>query len=148
MTKIYKSARGKSIDIDRIKLANETTVAVGNMRINARGDQLGAGGEVATGRNALMDQVYAVPSAPTSGGYSPNDTATFNRQRALAEASNARQLNDLANNLAVPVTPATDATPVVPAARGSLASSVAKTATVVQEPLPNPKTKNNGPSRI
>ena len=46
MTKIYKTARGKTIDMDKVKLANETVNAVGNMKVNARGDRLGVGGKV------------------------------------------------------------------------------------------------------
>lgn len=147
MTKIYKTARGKAIDFDKIRLTNETAVAVGNMRVNARGDQLGSGNQVATSRNQLMDQVYAVPDA----GYSPNSPENTARRQALIEAANAQKLAELSNNLTVPVTPnETDTAPATPAARGSLASSVAKPATVTQEPMPNPKDqkKSTGPGRI
>ena len=149
MTKLYKTARGKSIDMDRVKLTNEQAIAVGNMRVNARGVVLGSGKKVATGRNTVMDQVYAVPNAPMPA-YSPNAPAAFAQQQALVEASNAQKLSELANNLTVPLTPSTIETPQTqPAARGSLASSVAKSAIVTQEPAPNPKTqKPAGPSRI
>jgi hypothetical protein len=151
MTKMYKTARGKSLDVDKIKLVNESTVAVGNMRVNARGDKIGNGNKVVETRNQIMDKVYAVEEAP----YSPNDPQTFAKQQAIMEATNAKQFNDLAKNLSVPITePATAETPAAPtarpAARGNLASSVAKSADVVQEALPNPKDvkKAAGPSRI
>ena len=39
MTKdIYKSAKGKPVDMGALRLKNEQTVAVGNMKVNARGD--------------------------------------------------------------------------------------------------------------
>jgi uncharacterized protein YjbJ (UPF0337 family) len=39
MTKdIYKSARGKPVDMGALRLKNETERAVGNMKVNARGD--------------------------------------------------------------------------------------------------------------
>ena len=38
--KIYRSAQGKSIDLGTIMLQNETVRAVGNMKVNARGDKL------------------------------------------------------------------------------------------------------------
>ena len=60
-------------------------------------------------------------------------------------------MHDLATNLVQSTTTAEPVDPdTQPAARGSLASSVAKTVTVSQEPLPNPKDvkKSNGPSRI
>ena len=118
------------------------------MKTNARGDILGAGNQIAMGRNQLMDQVYAV--ADSGEGYSPNDPANF---QAVMEASSAEKLSNLANNLTVPLTPtptATEEAPdATPAARGSLAGSVAKTATVAQTPIPDPrKPKNSGPTRI
>ena len=39
MTKdIYKSSRGKSVDMGALRLKNEKVRAVGNMKVNARGD--------------------------------------------------------------------------------------------------------------
>ena len=39
MTKeIYKSARGKAVDMGALRLKNEQERAVGNMKVNARGD--------------------------------------------------------------------------------------------------------------
>lgn len=45
-TRIYKTMQGKEIDINRIMVQNETTMAVGNARANARGDELGPGGKI------------------------------------------------------------------------------------------------------
>jgi hypothetical protein len=42
----YRTYRGKTVEVDTINRQNENTVAVGNMRVNARGDTIGAGGEV------------------------------------------------------------------------------------------------------
>jgi hypothetical protein len=39
MTKeVYKSARGKQVDMGALRLKNEKERAVGNMKVNARGD--------------------------------------------------------------------------------------------------------------
>jgi len=148
MSKIYKSAKGKMIDIDKVKLANEDTQAVGNMRVNARGDLLGDGGAVATPRNQLMDRVYAVEASQyVPPAYSPNDPGQYEEAQAIMDSNKAKQLHDLANNLIKDTAeePVVEKTPQ--AARGSLASSVAKSQTVTQQPLPNPK-KSTGPSRI
>ena len=128
-----------------LMLDNESTVAVGNMKVNARGDILGAGGQIMATRNQVMDQVYAVPDT----GYSPNDPTVHNQQQTLLEASNAQQLTELVNNSIVPITPTTETSPT-PATRGSLADSIAKQTTVTQEPLATPQEqrKSNGPSRI
>lgn len=142
MSKVYKSARGRMVDMDKVKIANENALAVGNMKVNARGDILGSGGQVATGRNAVMDRVYAVDS----GSYSPNDPNTHAETQATMEASKAKDLHDLANNLVAPSNPETPA-PATNTARGSLASSVAKTTAVNQEPMADSR-KPKGPSRI
>jgi len=36
--KIYRTAQGKSVDLGKLMLQNETVRAVGNMNVNARGD--------------------------------------------------------------------------------------------------------------
>ena len=56
--KKYRSANGKLIDIDGLRLANEDAIAVGNMRVNARGDELGPGGKVVKTRNDRMNENY------------------------------------------------------------------------------------------
>ena len=54
----YRTAMGKSIDIDTLRVANESVIAVGNMRTNARGDELGAGGQVVKTRAQLMQEYH------------------------------------------------------------------------------------------
>lgn len=62
MAKTYRTANGKVVDLDKVRLKNESTIAVGNMKVNARGDQLGPGGKVIQGRNQGMDQYYKIHS--------------------------------------------------------------------------------------
>lgn len=37
---IYKSSQGKNVDMGALRLKNEQVRAVGNMKVNARGDQV------------------------------------------------------------------------------------------------------------
>lgn len=39
-SKVYRSAQGKSVDMGRLQLQNEGVRAVGNMKVNARGDMV------------------------------------------------------------------------------------------------------------
>ncbi len=50
----HRTARGVPVDMDRLRLANEKTIAVGNMKVNARGDQLGPGGRIIKTRAQVM----------------------------------------------------------------------------------------------
>ena len=43
---IVTTARGKKIDFEKLRRANETETAIGNVPVNARGDEIGPGGEI------------------------------------------------------------------------------------------------------
>jgi hypothetical protein len=58
MGKVYTSVRGKEIDMERLSLKNETAPAVGNARMNARGDELGPGGKVVKTREQILQEYY------------------------------------------------------------------------------------------
>ncbi len=59
MGKTYYTARGKAIDMEKLALKNETIQAVGNQRINARGDELGHGGKITKTREQVLQDYYA-----------------------------------------------------------------------------------------
>ena len=58
--KTYRSMRGKPVDMDLLMKKNELTPAVGNAKVNARGDQLGAGGQILKKREDLVSEYYNV----------------------------------------------------------------------------------------
>jgi len=53
--------QGRMVDIEKLRAANESTLAVGNMNVNARGDVLGAGGHIVTNKAQVMQQYYEQP---------------------------------------------------------------------------------------
>lgn len=59
MKRTYRTAQGKMIDIDGLILTNEQTIAVGNMNVNARGDELGPGGAIKRTREQVLQDYYA-----------------------------------------------------------------------------------------
>jgi hypothetical protein len=64
MGRVYRTAQGRELDIEKIRLQHEEVPALGNMRVNARGDQLGPGGRILRTREQIMDEHYkAKPSA-------------------------------------------------------------------------------------
>ena len=54
--KIYKTMQGRVIDFDSLRLTNELTPAVGNMKVNARGDEIKANGEIVKTRDEISEQ--------------------------------------------------------------------------------------------
>lgn len=57
--KVYRSANGKIIDMDLLRQRNELTPAIGNARVNARGDELGPGGKIKRSREEVLKDFYA-----------------------------------------------------------------------------------------
>ena len=54
----HKSMRGRVVDMERLTKQNELIPAVGNMRVNARGDQLGDGGKIIKKREEIVAEYY------------------------------------------------------------------------------------------
>lgn len=150
MGKVYRTAMGKNIDIDTLRLTNEDAIAVGNMKVNARGDQLGAGGQVVQGRNQAMDKYYKMHT-PVVGAV--NTQSTVDAQRRAGATVKQGQVK------ASPPPPQVDpdgvpfdnepVEAVVPQAplRGSFADSIAREVTVTQD-LITPPNQPKGPTRI
>jgi len=61
---IYRSARGKEVDMMKLVKQNEMAVAVGNANVNARGDKLGPGGQIIKTREEIMSDRLAAVNAP------------------------------------------------------------------------------------
>jgi len=55
---MYKTAQGKTIDMDKLMRQNELVPAVGNARVNARGDKLGPGGKIVKKREDIVAEYY------------------------------------------------------------------------------------------
>jgi hypothetical protein len=99
MGRIYRSAMGKSVDMDRLRLMNEENIAVGNMKVNARGDQLGFGGEVVKSRNELMDDYYRVNAEMVLNGETQAQPSVQQAAESI-EQRNQKSSNTVRGSLA------------------------------------------------
>jgi len=66
---MVRSYQGKEVDMDKIVRQHELAPAVGNVRVNARGDELGQGGKIVKKREDVMAEYYennpkAIPDMP------------------------------------------------------------------------------------
>jgi hypothetical protein len=66
--KMYRTMQGRMVDIDQLRAANESVQAVGNMNVNARGDILGANGQVVTPKSQVIKKYYEQPKGKASEG--------------------------------------------------------------------------------
>ena len=64
--KQHISMRGKVVDMDLLRKRNELTPAVGNARVNARGDELGPGGRIIRKADDRVREHYKVAGKPRS----------------------------------------------------------------------------------
>ena len=55
---LHRSMQGKEVDLDKLRQKNETTLAVGNVRVNARGDQIGPGGKIIKKAEDIANEYY------------------------------------------------------------------------------------------
>jgi hypothetical protein len=62
--KTYKTMQGKTVDMDLLRQRHELTPAVGNAKVNARGDQLGPGGKIVKKREEVVDDYYNKNNKP------------------------------------------------------------------------------------
>jgi hypothetical protein len=152
---------GKAVDMDGLRLSNEEAVAVGNMKVNARGDELGSGGEIAREKKEVMGEYYKNNAIYTEERVDQiRNTNARAGARLTAEGpdpdvfqnpvphnSQNSTVDPLLAELAQEDARAEDAPPSKNL-RGSLADAVAKTAVVNQELLKPKNSKSNGPSRI
>ena len=64
--RMYKTMQGRMVDIEKLRSSNETTRAIGNMNVNARGDVIGAGGLVVKSKETVMREYYEAPKGRAS----------------------------------------------------------------------------------
>jgi hypothetical protein len=72
-----KSFKGKEVDVSSILEQNATTLAVGNMRVNARGDLIGKNGKILKTREQLENEY--VRNNPDAVKMKKENIAGFNK---------------------------------------------------------------------
>jgi hypothetical protein len=50
--------QGREIDFEKLIRQNELSPAIGNMKVNARGDELGPGGKIIRSREEIVGEYY------------------------------------------------------------------------------------------
>ena len=110
---IYQTAQGLQVNIDQMRILNEKSVAVGNMQVNARGDQVSRSGEIIKSRNEIMKDHYSRQIDPVVK-YNPNK-----RKQAQEAIQQEIQQQVAPENIPQPLP-----TPATGDLRGSLANSV------------------------
>ena len=158
--RIYRSARGKPVDLGALILKNENTRSVGNMNVNTRGDKLNAKNEVIEPKTQIMEKHYesqintSEDVIPTSARHAKQ----IEREKYMAERMKGTekahrkavkaQIKDGANpDPAVLEEPV--ASPEVSATvSGGLAAAIARAKEIKQEKLKSTKQQTQSKSGV
>jgi hypothetical protein len=150
MANIRRTAMGEGVDMDRIRLANEQTIAVGNMKVNARGDQLGAGGKIIKTRQQIMAEKNKLHKSPIAEDFTEvAESINAYQETVVIDIHQPQTVTPTAEDTLV--VESTDAASTYVKPRGSFADAVAKETEVTQElldPSILPGSKPKGVQRI
>lgn len=84
---IYRSMQGKQVDMHKIMHQNELTVAVGNMKVNARGDELGPNGQIIKKTPDTYDNNHVVMDEIRKPKIHPVEEPTISRSKKIKDVS-------------------------------------------------------------
>ena len=144
----HRTARGIPVDMDRLRLANEQTIAVGNMKVNARGDQLGPGGKIIKTRQQVMAEKNKLKGPIADNSHTVAESmSAVGQEPVTIEVLEPEEIASIIEEQS----PAENVIPGYVKPRGSFADSVAKETEVTQElldPSILPGSKPTGIQRI
>jgi hypothetical protein len=84
--------QGKEIDMNKLLNQNEMTVAIGNARVNARGDELGPGGRIIRKREEVTRDKNVIPAQSNVRTSAPANNVTNQPIREnIANVTNKRK---------------------------------------------------------
>jgi hypothetical protein len=86
--KVYRTAQGRIVDLGALEAQNEHVRAVGNMKVNARGDKLDANGNIISTRS---QQVNRSLDRATNTAAGPIPTSSRAQKEADAAAARAAE---------------------------------------------------------
>lgn len=132
-TKVYKTAKGKPVDIGALRLQNENVRAVGNMNVNARGDRIDANGDVIDPRNQQIQRRMQRQSNVSNG---PVHSSSRAHQAEQAAAGNPitppRPVAPAADPLPTPAAPPVATRETTVTQDNAFAAAMGRTKTIAQ----------------
>jgi hypothetical protein len=135
--KIYRSSRGKAVDIGSLRLQNEHVRAVGNMGVNARGDRIDASGNVIDSANDQLQRRMQRQTNVSDGTVHSSTRAQQDAANNVAMASGVMATSAMATAAPIAIAPVvaeiTAPTNTIEKSGDGLAAAIARSKTVKQE---------------
>ena len=136
--KVYRSAQGKIVDLGALLLKNENTRAVGNMRVNARGDVLDSNNRSVASRNQQVNKQYNRQVTNVSDTQVPT-SRRHAREMAEADVLPQKTSAPAVEEFQEPVVEQPAPVDASGLPEGGLAAAIAKARQIKQEPLKTPR---------
>lgn len=146
-SKVYRTARGKTVDLGALELQNEAVRAVGNMGVNARGDKVDPSGGIVQSRNVKVSQANDAQSTNVSDAPVPSSHKAKKAKataggvesvRAGGEIQTTTKVKEVSTAPQVVASEDPTITPSKPQL-GGLAAAIAASKTVKQEAMKTPR---------
>jgi len=134
--KIYRTAKGKSVDFGSLRLQNEHVRAVGNMGVNTRGDRIDANGNVIDSANDQLQRRIQRQSNVSDGPVHTSTRAQQEEQNAAAMATSVSMPSPApvaVDPLAAMMNTQSGKTVTTEETENGLAAAIARSKTVKQE---------------
>lgn len=121
MARQHKTMRGKAVNMDTLRIQNEKVIALGNMNVNAGGDELGPGGVIIKDRNQRIKDEKALHTMV------PTKVPVIKNQADLERKTAANSAAKIEADAAEQALADADASAGVEKPKGGLAASLAET---------------------
>jgi hypothetical protein len=130
--KVYRTAQGKTVDLGALMLQNENTRAVGNMKVNARGDLVDGWNRPIDSRTNQVQKQYE--RQVTNVRDEPVVSSQSNIPSASAPAQTTRSKPPVVEKIPTPEPVQTAAQELSDESQG-LAAAIARARQIKQEPI-------------
>ena len=140
--KVYRSAQGKMVDLGTIMLQNEHVRAVGNMKVNARGDKLDSLNQVVETRTERIQRHNERTSTPVNSA--PQTSSNRSRARR-ANIEPDTQIHSRGHVADVEPEAVAIPEPAAPASVEPVVAAPAPVARTVEPPSPTPPVQTARP---
>jgi len=121
--KVYRTAQGKMVDLGALQLRNENIRAVGNMKVNARGDLIDSANRTIDSRNRQVSRQYGRQTSNVS-----DEPVRSSQKSFVPEAP--RPPEDFQDDFVRQPSAASEPAPAV-----GLAAAIARAREIRQDPL-------------
>jgi hypothetical protein len=90
----HRTMQGKEIDMEKLMQKHELMPAIGNMKVNARGDELGAGGKIVRKREDVVAEYYNTDTAVKSKSKKAPSTVEVMTEPVAAPVSKKKNTSE------------------------------------------------------